>query len=264
MSARVRVVRPLIDIRLQMPVYKPKFDIRKYRDNVPADDCPADVDEPVYNVSLEPYIPEKKPQQSIPLHTRLVNRFGAMTAEPLKPAVVFNTQGTQTDPVVVSAVSAAEECHMPSVPYKRSEAAELLSENIRLQREVDALELRAEDLRLAYEKISLDQQNARAAEELRLAQDKTHLEQRNARAAEELRLAQDKMHLEQLNARAADELRLQQLNMRRLRENETRPKLPQLAREQPAQPAQPGKSGRPAKPAQPAQPPARSRTFNRK
>jgi hypothetical protein len=244
MSARVRVVCPLINIRPQMPVYKPKFDIRKYRDNVPADDCPADVDEPVYNVSLEPYVPEKKLQQSIPLHTRLVNSFGAMTAEPLKPAVVFNTQGTQTDPVVVSAVPAAEEWHMPSVPYKRPEAAELLSENIRLQREVDALELRAEELRLAYEKISLDQQNARAAEELRLAQ--------------------DKMHLEQLNARAADELRLQQLNMRRLRENETRPKLPQLAREQPAQPAQPGKSGRPAKPAQPAQPPARSRTFNRK
>ena len=142
MSARVRVVRPLADIRLRMPVYKPKFDIRKYSDNVPADDFPADVDEPLYNVSLEPYVPDSKKPEPVVLHTRL-NRFGAMTAEPLKPAVVFNTQGTQTDPVVVSAVPAAEERHMPSVPYKRSEAAELLSENIRLQREVDTLELRA-------------------------------------------------------------------------------------------------------------------------
>ena len=232
-----------------MSVYKPKFDATKYRPDVPEHAVPTSADEPVYNVTLEPYVPDRKKLLPPVLHTR-THRFGALTAEPLKPAVVFTTQGTQTDDVVVSA---APESYMYVAyqPYKRPEAAELLSENIRLQREVDALELRAEELRLAYEKISLEQQDARAAEERRLAEHKMHLEQQDARA-EERRLAEQKIQLEQLNARA-EERRLEQLNMRGL-QNETRPKLPQLARQQPAKPAQP---------ARPAQPPARTRTNNR-
>ena len=216
-----------------MSVYKPKFVLSTYRPDVPEHAVPTSADEPVYNVTLEPYVPDRKKLLPPVLHTRL-NRFGALTAEPLKPAVVFSTQGTQTDDVVVSA---APESYMYVAyqPYKRPEAAELLSENIRLQREVDALELRAEELRLAYEKISLEQQDARAAEERRLAEHKMHLEQQDARA---------------------EERRLQQLNMRGL-QNETRPKLPQLARQQPAKPA------KPAQPARPAQPPARTRTNNR-
>jgi len=82
-----------------MSAYKPTFNIQKYRSVFAADAFPARDDEPVYNVSLKPFVPERKKPVPVTLHTRL-NRLGTMTAEPLKPAVVYNTQATQTEPVV--------------------------------------------------------------------------------------------------------------------------------------------------------------------
>ena len=202
--------------------YKPQFVLTTYRSDVPEDAFPVSADEPLDNVTLEPYVPDKKPQQLLPIHTR-TNRFAVTTAEPLKPAVVYQDQETQTDDVVVSAVPVS--CmHVAYQPYKRPEAAELLSENIRLQREVDALELR-------------QQENDRAVEELRLAVETLSTELR--------RQEQDRaagVHLDRVNDLV--EIHLDQLE----RDNESRQKLQHKAKEQRWKPAQP---------------PARTRTSNR-
>jgi hypothetical protein len=83
-------------------MYKPRssFSALEYRPPAPQvkDDTP-----------LEPYVPEKRPVPVAgPIHTRL-NRLGALTAEPPKPAVVYRHQETQTDPVVFTAVPAHQE-----------------------------------------------------------------------------------------------------------------------------------------------------------
>ena len=161
-------------------VFRPKFDVRNYRLDVPEDACPAGVDEPVYNVSLEPYVPQSKKPMPVPLHTRVLNRFGDTFAEPLKPAVVYQDQETQTVPVVVVPAREveAQELYMSHVRYG---AAELRSDKIRLEREVDAL-------RLEMEKLSIELHASRAAEERRLAHDKMCLEQLERAAHDKLRL----------------------------------------------------------------------------
>jgi hypothetical protein len=184
---------------------------------------------------LEPYVPKKKPLPvAVAIHTPL-NRLPVLTPEtlePPKPAVVYQDQETQTEPVVVVTVpeQAAQELYMCHV---RNGAAELRSDKIRLERELDALKLHAE-------KLSVELHAARSAEERRLAHDKSRREQLERaelqRAAEEVRLAEEK-------------IRLNELNMRRLqREKEARQALPQLRR--------------PAALAQAAKPATRTRTFN--
>ena len=124
--------------------------------------------------------------------------------------------------------------------YVRSEAAELRSDNIRLQREVDAL-------RLDVHKLSAELHAARSAEERRLAEDKTRREQLE-RAEEQTRREQLERAAEEVRL-AEEKIRLNELNMRRLqREKEVRQTLPQLRK--------------PAAPAQAAKPAARTRTYN--
>jgi hypothetical protein len=170
-------------------MYKPKFDLRKYRADVPADDTPAGADEPLDFATLEPYVPESKPQQPLPLHTRLPRRLGLLTAEPPKPAVVYRDQQTQTEPVRFASEPAAEDPYT-YVAYNRSDAAELRSENIRLQREVD-------DLRLAAETLSIEQ-DTEAAE---LRSENIRLQ----REVDALRFAAETMSIEQHNSRAAEQ-----------------------------------------------------------
>jgi len=86
---------------------KPKFDVRKYRPAVPADDTSARADEPLGNVTDEIYVPQSKKPAPVAFHTRLARRLPVLTAEPPKPpviykpaAVTFATQATQTKPVV--------------------------------------------------------------------------------------------------------------------------------------------------------------------
>jgi hypothetical protein len=202
-------------------VYKPKFVLSKYPTAVPEDAFP---DECVPdNVTFEQYVPESKKPVPVELHTR-ANYFGTTTAEPLKPAVVYQDKETQTEPVVFTAVPAHQEQawykHEAYKPCVRSDAAELLSENIGLQREVDAL-------RLEMEKLSI---------ELNVS-----------RSAEERRLAEDKMRLEQLERAAEDKMRQT---------------LQQKAREpaKPAKPAQPAKHVKPVQPVKAAQAPVHTRT----
>ena len=203
-------------------VFRPKFDVRKYATTVPEDAFPAGADEPVCNVSLDPYVPESKKPVPVELHTR-ANYFGTTTAEPLKPAVVYQDQETQTEPVVVVPAREAEAQEM-YMCHVRNGAAELRSDKIRLERELDAL-------RLEMEKLSI--------------------ELHAARSAEERRLAHDKLRLEQLERAAEDELRLEQLE--RAAEDKMRQTLQQKARE----------PAKPAKPVKPAQAPVRTRTNNR-
>jgi hypothetical protein len=258
---------------------RPRFNIsaREYRPDAPQQD--AVLLEQLANVSLEPYVRERNTPAPAPLHTCLPRRLPLLTAEPLeppKPAVTYQDKDTQTGPVVVvpAPEKAAQDLYMSHV---RSEAAELRSDNIRLQREVDALTL-------AMKKLSVEVQAARSAEERRLAEDKRRLEQleraeehtrreqleRAARSAEERRLAEDRRRLEL--ERAAEERRLAEeksAEQRRLaeatrleqleRDREARERLQRLLpRVQPARAA-----ARLAKPATPAQPPVRARTLNR-
>jgi hypothetical protein len=231
---------------------RPRFNITasEYRPDAPQQD--ALLHEQLVNVNLDQYVRESSAPAPVPLHTRLPRRFGLLTAEPLvppKPAVTYQDKDTQTGPVVVvpAPEKAAQDLYMSHV---RFEAAELRSDNIRLQREVDALTL-------AMKKLSVEVQAARSAEERRLAEDKRRLEQleraeeqtrreqleRAARSAEERRLAEDKRRLEQLERaeeqtrreqleRAAEEkTRLEQLNMRRLERAEEQTRREQLERD---------------------------------
>jgi hypothetical protein len=159
-----------------------------------------------------------------------------MHAEPLKPAVVYQDQETQTEPVVVVPAREAEAQEM-YMCHVRNGAAELRSDKIRLERELDALKLHAEKL---------------------------SIELHASRAAEERRLAHDKLRLEQLERAAHDKLRLEQLE--RAAEDKMRQTLQHKARQEPDKPAQPVKPVKPVKAVQPvkaAQAPVRTRTNNR-
>ena len=64
-----------------MYIYKPRFDVHKYRPAVPSDDTPDGG--PLDNVSLEPYVPERKTQHPSVLHTCVPFRLTVLTTEPV-------------------------------------------------------------------------------------------------------------------------------------------------------------------------------------
>ena len=250
-----------------------KFDAREYRPDAPQED--ALLREQLDNVSLEPYVRERNTPAPVPLHTRLPRRLPLLTAEPLeppKPAVTYRDKETQTEPVVVVSARevAAQDLYMS---YVRSEAAELRSDKIRLQREVDALTL-------DMQKLSVELHAARSAEERRLAEDKRRLEQLERakektrleqleRAAEKRTLVQHKMHLEQLERVAEDKIRKQLEQKAYECTNEY--KIHQLLQPKAREPVKPVKPGAPAQaakkpvnaqPVKAAQALPRSRTFN--
>jgi hypothetical protein len=190
---------------------------------------------------LEPYVPKKKPLPvAVAIHTPL-NRLPVLTPEtlePPKPAVTYQDQETQTEPVVVTLARevAAEHLYMCHV---RNDAAELRSDKIRLQREVDALTL-------DMQKLSVELHAARSAEERRLAHDKSRREQLE-RAEEQTRREQLERAAEEVRL-AEEKIRLNELNMRTLqREKQVRQTLPLLRK--------------PAAPAQAAKPATRTRTY---
>jgi hypothetical protein len=250
---------------------RPRFNISasEYRPDAPQQDA---------NVSLEPYVRESNTPAPVPLHTRLPRRLPVLTPEPPKtpkPAVTSQDEETQTEPVVVTPARevAAQELYMSHV---RNGAAELRSDKIRLQREVDALTL-------AMQKLSAEVHTARSAEERRLAEDKRRREQleraeeqtrreqleRAARSAEERRLADDKRRLEL--ERAAEERRLAEEKSAEQRRLAEATRLEQLERDREARErlqrllprVQPAGAAARRKPATPAQPPVRTRTLNR-
>jgi hypothetical protein len=247
---------------------RPRFNISvsEYRPDAPQQDA---------NVSLEPYVRERNTPAPVPLHTRLPRRLPVLAPEPPtppKPAVTYQDKETQTETVVVVPAPevAAQDLYMSFV---RSEAAELRSDKIRLQREVDALTL-------AMQKLSVEVHAARSAEERRLAEDKRRLDQLE-RAAEERRLAEatraeerrlaEATRLEQLE-RAAEERRLAEATRaeeRRLAEatRAEERRLAEATRLEPRQRllprVQPAGAAARRKPATPAQPPVRTRTLNR-
>jgi len=246
-----------------------KFDAREYRPDAPQED--AGLREQLDNVSLEPYVRESNTPAPVPLHTRLPRRLPVLTAEPLeppKPAVTYQDKDTQTDPVVVvpAPEKAAQDLYLSHV---RSEAAELRSDNIRLQREVDALTLAMKKLSSAEERRLAE--DKRRLEQLERAEEQTRREQleRAARSAEERRLAEDKRRLEL--ERAAEERRLAEEKSAEQRRLAEATRLEQLERDRqarerllpPVQPARAAARPKPAKPATPAVPLARTRTLKR-